>query len=94
MQKGFEKIDKVLKPNAKKNFSAQSVKPPKYNWQELALNVIKELDVPAFKRNSVFKICKDNPPEMVKRAMNDTRELCQTGTKWKYFFKIINSEKK
>lgn len=64
-------------------------KAPAYQWQDLALRIISDLGVPGFKRNSVFKICKDNTKEKVERALNDTKELCQTGEKWKYFFKVI-----
>jgi hypothetical protein len=65
-------------------------KAPAYEWQDLALRVINDLGVPGFKRNSVFKICKDNPKEVVEKAMNETKELCQSGEKWKYFFKVIS----
>lgn len=65
-------------------------KPPAYPWQELALRVIKELNIPGFKRNSVFKVCKVNTSQFVERCLNDTKELCQTGQKWKYFFKLID----
>lgn len=64
-------------------------KPPSYQWQDLALRLIAELNVPNFKRNSMFKICKENPKEKIERALNDTKELCKTGEKWKYFFKVI-----
>lgn len=64
-------------------------KPPAYQWQDFALQIISDLGVPNFKRNSVFKICKDNSKEKVERALNDTKELCKTGEKWKYFFKVI-----
>ncbi|MDO8669585.1 MAG: hypothetical protein Q7K65_04805 [Candidatus Buchananbacteria bacterium] len=64
-------------------------KMPAYQWQDLALRLISDLGVPNFKRNSIFKICKDNGKEKIERALNDTKELCQTGEKWKYFFKII-----
>lgn len=64
-------------------------KPPAYQWQDFALRIISDLGVPNFKRNSVFKICKDNNKEKIERALNDTKELCQTGEKWKYFFKVI-----
>ena len=68
----------------------QSKKPPAYTWQDMALRVIKELNVPDFKRNSVFKICKDNSKQKVEEALNDTKELCSSGIKWKYFFKVIS----
>ena len=70
------------------------VKPPAYTWQELALRIIKELAIPSFKRSSVFKVCRDLPATVVERALNDTKELCQTGSGWKYFFKIIDATKK
>lgn len=63
-----------------------------YSWQDFALHVIKELNIPNFKKSAVFKICKENPREVVERAMNDTKELCQSGEKWKYFFKIISGK--
>ena len=69
-------------------------KPPAYQWQDFALRIISDLGVPNFKRNSVFKICKDNSKEKIERALNDTKELCQTGEKWKYFFKVIADEGK
>lgn len=69
----------------------KTVKPPAYRWQELALEVIKELNVPANKKSSVFKACRDKGEKLVRQALIDTKELCQTGEKWKYFFKIINS---
>lgn len=70
----------------------KTVKPPAYPWQDLALQVIRELGVPGFKRSSVFKACKEKSPEEVKRALNDTKELCKDGQKWQYFFKIISKK--
>ncbi len=70
----------------------KSVKPPAYFWQELALQIIKELSIPANKRSSVFKACKDNSESVIKLALNDTKELCKTGDRWKYFFKIIDNK--
>lgn len=66
-------------------------KPPAHPWQDLALEVITKLGVPNFKRNSVFKICKDNSQVVVRRALNDTLELCDSGAKWRYFFKVIDN---
>jgi len=71
----------------------QEIKPPAYPWQDLALRVIKELGVPAFKRNSVFKLCKENSKDFIEKCLNETKELCQTGERWKYFFKVIDSLK-
>jgi len=72
----------------------KTVKPPAYPWQELALQIIKELNIPNFKRSSVFKICKEQPENRVKAALTDTKELCKEGQAWQYFFKVIDSLKK
>ncbi len=65
-------------------------KAPAYKWQDLALRVIKELNIPANKKSSVFKVCKTKSPEFVLRCLTDTKELCETGQKWQYFFKLVN----
>ncbi len=70
----------------------KTIKPPAYPWQDLALLVIKELNVPPFKRSSVFKICKDYPESKIRIALNDTKELCKKGDKWQYFFKVITNK--
>ncbi|MFA7088204.1 MAG: hypothetical protein WC146_02585 [Patescibacteria group bacterium] len=70
------------------------LKPPAHPWQELALTIIKELGVPGFKRSSIFKVCKEKPAHQVMMALNDTKELCKTGSKWQYFFKVIDNENK
>jgi hypothetical protein len=67
-------------------------KPPAYPWQDLALEVIKDLGVPAAKRNAVFKVCRLYSREQIRRAVNDTKELAG-GDKWKYFFKILENSK-
>jgi len=68
------------------------VKAPAYPWQDLALRIIKELNIPGFKRAAVFKVCRDLPAHKVSLALNDTKELCKTGSAWKYFFKIIDQK--
>lgn len=85
---GPQKLSFILtaKPNA--------IKAPAYEWQDLALKIIAEFAVPGFKRNSVFQICKQNTKELVEKAINETKELCKSGEKWKYFFKVIDSLKK
>ncbi|MDP3837251.1 MAG: hypothetical protein Q8Q67_04070 [bacterium] len=70
--------------------SRQAKKAPAYPWQDLALRVITQLSIPNFKRGAVFKVCKELSTTQVERAMNDTKELCQTGAAWKYFFKIAD----
>ena len=69
----------------------QPTKPPAYQWQDLALWVITELRIPNFKRNSIFKICKENREQTIRQAVNDTKELCPSGQSWKYFFKIVGN---
>jgi len=82
--KGFEQLGDLLADKPK------SKKPPAYQWQELALTVIEDLGVPGFKRSSVFKVCKENPKAVIMTALNDTKELCPAGERWKYFFKIVD----
>jgi hypothetical protein len=69
-------------------------KAPAFEWQDLALKIIKDLDIPANKRSSVFQICKKNSKTVVEKAMNDTKELCQSGEKWRYFFKVVQKSQK
>lgn len=82
VDKGFEKISEV--------FGARNAKkPPAYPWQDLALRIIKELNIPNFKRAAVFKVCKEHPKQFIEMCLNDTKELCKTGSKWQYFFKVV-----
>ncbi len=69
----------------------RTVKPPAYEWQDLALRVVKELSIPDFKRSALFKVCRDHHKYTVEKAMNETKELCKGGSKWQYFFKVIDS---
>jgi hypothetical protein len=85
MNQGFEKISRLLK-------QAKAKKPPAYPWQELALRIISELSVPRLKRNAVFRVCKNNPRFIIEKALNDTKELCRSGEKWKYFFKLLSKK--
>ena len=76
-------------------FSTRIVKKaPAHEWQDLALTIIKDLNIPNFKRSSVFKICKDRDKQFVLNCLNDTKELCKTGDRWKYFFKLATMKKK
>lgn len=86
MKDSFQSFSDIFK-------NRQTVKPPAYPWQDLALRVIKELGIPDFKRSSVFKACKNLPINIIEMALNDTKELCKTGAKWKYFFKILDERK-
>lgn len=70
----------------------KAIRLPAYPWQELALKIITELNIPPHKRNSVFLVCKKNPKVCVEKCLNDTKELCKTGEMWRYFFKL--AEKK
>ena len=82
IKEGPQKLSELLKIPKQK-------KPPAYQWQDLALRIISDLNVPNFKKNSVFRVCKENSQAVIERALNDTKELCQTGEKWRYFFKVI-----
>ena len=87
MKKGFQDLSSIF-ANKK-----EGQKPPAYQWQDLALRVIKELAIPNLKRSSVFKVCKNYDKNDIEKALNDTKELCQEGERWKYFFKVISEEK-
>ena len=94
---GFQTIGDIFskkKDETENGGPGKTKKPPAHEWQDLALRVIKELGVPGFKRNSVFKICKDNPRQFVETCLSDTKELCKTGAKWSYFFKLISLKDK
>lgn len=81
----MESLSDILK-------NKKTVKPPAYPWQELALRIIKELNIPGFKRGAIFKICKEKPEHFIIHALNDTKELCKTGMPWKYFFKLVDKK--
>ncbi len=85
IDKGLEKIGDLFA-------SKKNKKMPAYAWQDLALRLIKELNIPDFKRSAVFKVCKQKPRIYIEKCLNDTKELCQTGQPWKYFFKIVGGK--
>jgi hypothetical protein len=87
IDKGFENLGSIFASRAK----VVKIKAPAHEWQDLALRIITELSVPNFKRNSIFKVCKDNSKEAIERALNDTKELCKSGQKWAYFLKVIDT---
>ncbi len=73
------------------------IKPKKVTttqWQGLALRIIQELNVPANKKSSVFRVCKTNSLNYIERCLIDTKELCTGTNKWAYFFKVVNNAKK
>ena len=84
--KGLEQLKDIFKARQ------PTKKPPAYEWQDLALRIIKELSVPNFKRSAVFKVCKENSKSYIERCLNETKELCRSGAKWKYFFKLISQK--
>lgn len=83
--KGFDGISDIFKAKKIK-------KAPAYKWQDLALRIISELNIPNFKRSSVFKVCRDKPEQFVLNCLNDTKELAQGRDKWKYFFKLTSQK--
>jgi hypothetical protein len=78
----MDDIKKILEQKTNK-------KPPAYEWQDLALNIIKELSIPEFKRSSVFKMCKEKNQTIIRQALNDTKELCQTGQNGNIFLRYL-----
>lgn len=86
MTDNFQSFSDIVRTKKK------TIKPPSYPWQDLALRIIQELGVPGFKRSAVFKVAKEKPAHAVELALNDTKELCPDGLKWKYFFKIIDQK--
>mgnify|MGYP007016038780 CR=1 FL=1 len=83
----MEKISDIFQKSTPK-------KPPAYQWQDLALRIIEELAIPNFKRNSVFKSCKENSKDFIEKCLDDTKELAHEGEKWRYFFKLVNQKNK
>ena len=79
----FQKISALL--------NRSTIKPPAYEWQDLALQIVKELNIPPFKKSAVFKVCRDLPKQYILHCLNDTKELVQTGEKWRYFFKLTDN---
>lgn len=82
---GFKKIGETLNKRG-------VAKLPAYPWQDLALQIIKELGVPDFKKSAVFKVCRDLPKSLVMQAFIDAKELAKDGAPWKYFFKVISQK--
>ena len=62
-------------------------KPPKYRWQELAIEINDKFGVDDKKKSSVFKACRDNE-DLARWAYNTCKEL----RKWdiRYFFKLMS----
>jgi hypothetical protein len=73
-------------------FNRKTVKPPAFEWQDLALRIIKDLGIPNDKRNAVFRVCKQKSKQYIEKCFNDTKELCASGEKWRYFFKIVGGK--
>jgi len=83
--KNFQSIGDIFKKQ-------QAISPKKttaHEWQSFALQIIQELNIPNFKRGAVFKVCKEKQKATIERCLNDTKELCKSGEKWKYFFKLV-----
>ena len=64
-------------------------KPPKYQWQELAMEIIKSIpDSYTVSSSVIFRTCKMNPGA-AKNALIDCRELSKCYIK--YYLKVWNS---
>ncbi|MBU2235571.1 hypothetical protein KKA01_00755 [Patescibacteria group bacterium] len=86
----MENIGDIFKNKA----PSPSKKPPAFQWQDLALRIIDELHIPSFKRNSVFKACKEHDKYFIEKCVADTKELAKGDEKWKYFFKLVGEKPK
>ncbi len=67
----------------------ETKKPPKYPWQETALEIIEYLE-DCEKKSSIFKCCKQNE-RAARFALNDIKELNKPFTL--YFLKVFNINK-
>ena len=85
INQGPQKIQELLGKKPDK-------KPPAYQWQELALKVIEQLNIPPNKKNAVFLVCKKYSRNYIEKCLNDTKELAKAGEKWRYFFKLVNKK--
>jgi hypothetical protein len=65
----------------------KQIKAPKYEWQDVALNIIKQLPDSYKCRASVFKCCKDDLQSARKAAM-ECKELDKNHVL--YFLKVYN----
>jgi hypothetical protein len=82
---GFKTISDVFKNKPQ----IKTPKSPAYQWQDMALKIIADLDIPLNKKSSVFKACRDNNKIFIERCVTDTKELCKKGEQWRYFFKVL-----
>lgn len=83
---GFTTMSDVIKNRG----AVKTPKPPAYKWQDKALQIIADLDIPPNKKSSVFKACRDKNQIFIERCLTDTKELCKKGEQWRYFFKLLN----
>ena len=65
--------------------------PPKYQWQQTALDIIEFLEDGETKKSSIFKCCKDNE-RIARIAFADIKELNKPHSL--YFLKAFNNQKK
>lgn len=84
-------IGDIMSKRKQTSFSFENKKPPAYEWQELSLKIIDELNIPNNKKSSVFKLCKTKNKAIILNALADTKELCKTKEKWRYFFKVLTN---
>lgn len=82
----MEKISKIIKFKP-----AIKPKPKRYQWQDLALEIINSLYDGQNKKSSIFMLCKNNP-RIAKIAWLESKEL--NVLKTAYFFKVYSNIKK
>jgi len=88
MEEGFKNIKEIL--NRRRTAGPAA---PAYPWQDLALRIVKQLAIPPYKKSAVFKVCRDLPQSFILGCLSDTQELCKSGEKWRYFFKLTDQYK-
>ncbi len=81
----MQPISKIFKAKT------ETKKPPKYPWQETALEIIEYLeDITDDKKSSIFQCCKQNE-RAARFAFNDIKELNKPFSL--YFLKVFNQYK-
>ena len=58
-------------------------------WQELAVEICKELRVEGSQRGIIFKACKNNNDAYVRHCFEETKELAKGDKASHYFIKLI-----
>lgn len=88
INEGFTKIGFTLD----KFKTAPVIKDKLQSWQDLALGIIKDLNIPAKDRSMIFLVCKRFGRSYIERCLNTTKEKARGDLKGHYFIKVIYSK--